>query len=28
MPQQDPLDLGKDDNERRLAGFNVQVNRG
>lgn len=27
QPQQDPLDLGKDENERRLVGFNVQIHR-
>lgn len=28
QPEQDPMDLGKDDNERRLVGFNVQIYRG
>jgi hypothetical protein len=27
QPVQEPMNLGKDENERRLVGFNVQVNR-
>jgi len=28
VPIQEPMNLGKDDNERRLVGFNVQVSKG